>query len=197
MYKPADDTFLMEDTIKNYHGSIALEIGIGSGYLTRVLCSNFRFVIGVDLDLDSVLYAKNHSLIQFNNKLLICSDLVSFLNIKVDLIISNPPYLPSDNDNLADNTIYGGKTGIETTLRILQASLPILSDSGRVVIMRSSLSDDKKINDLVIKHHLLKQTKACKKYFFENLEILEISKKKTNITTVPKKIDEGFSRVIF
>ncbi|HSA74722.1 MAG TPA: hypothetical protein VLE21_00875, partial [Candidatus Nitrosocosmicus sp.] len=70
MYKPAEDTFLMEDTIKNYRGNFALEIGIGSGYLTRKLCSNFAFVIGTDLDFNSIVYAKNNTLLANSNKLL-------------------------------------------------------------------------------------------------------------------------------
>ena len=37
MYNPSDDTFFIEDIIINYKGNYALEIGIGSGYLTRYL----------------------------------------------------------------------------------------------------------------------------------------------------------------
>ena len=38
-----------------------------------------------------------------------------------DIIVSNPPYLPLDSEkNSTDDAIYGGKTGLETTLRILE-----------------------------------------------------------------------------
>ena len=53
MYNPSDDTFFIEDIIINYKGNYALEIGIGSGYLTRILCKNYKFVFGTDIDFTS------------------------------------------------------------------------------------------------------------------------------------------------
>jgi len=95
MYSPSEDTYFMEDILANYRGKIALEVGIGSGYLTRLLCTNFEFVVGTDIDVNSVMYAKNNTLANIKNKLLVCSDLSLPLKCKFDLIISNPPYLPT------------------------------------------------------------------------------------------------------
>ena len=49
-YEPAEDTFFLEDYIKNQKGQCALEIGTGSGYLTKILEKNFDFVVGTDID---------------------------------------------------------------------------------------------------------------------------------------------------
>ncbi|HEX5904624.1 MAG TPA: HemK2/MTQ2 family protein methyltransferase [Candidatus Nitrosocosmicus sp.] len=176
MYKPAEDTFLMEDTIKNYRGNFALEIGIGSGYLTRKLCSNFAFVIGTDLDFNSIVYAKNNTLLANSNKLLVCTDLGSALNFKFDLIISNPPYLPKDTlQGFEDNTMYGGTEGIELTLRILESAKPLLHDNGKILLSRSSLSNLQKMDDFIDRLFFKKRVLVRKNLFFEFLEIIELA----------------------
>lgn len=176
MYQPAEDTFLMEDAIKNYQGNFALEIGIGSGYLTRKLCSSFSFVIGTDLNFDSIVYAKNNTLLANSNKLLLCTDLGSALNFKFDLIISNPPYLPKDTlRGFEDNAIYGGTEGIELTLRILNSSLPLLHDNGKILLSRSSLSNIQKMDDFIDRLFFKKRVLLRKNLFFESLEIIELA----------------------
>lgn len=175
MYKPSEDTYFMEDILSNYQGNFALEIGIGSGYLTRLLCSNYRFVVGTDIDINSIAYAKNINLSNISNKLLICSDLSMPLNCKFDLIVSNPPYLPTEINAFDDNTVFGGVTGTETTLRFLESTPLLLNESGRVVVMRSTLADYKRIDDFVDRTFLNKKIVAKKRLFFETLEILEIS----------------------
>lgn len=175
MYNPSEDTYFMEDIISNYRGKFALEVGIGSGYLTRLLCTNFEFVVGTDIDVNSILYAKNNTLANFGNKLLVCSDLSLPLKCKFDLIISNPPYLPSDFGNLDDTTVYGGKNGIELTIRLLRSVQLQLSKRGKIVIMRSTLSDLKKMDDFINKLYSNTKIIAKKTFFFESLEILELS----------------------
>jgi release factor glutamine methyltransferase len=175
LYNPSDDTFFIEDSIINYKGNFALEIGIGSGYLTRILCKNYKFVFGTDIDFTSVLYSK-YFLKAFSNKFLICCDIGEPIKYTFDIIISNPPYLPSIGENMKDDTIYGGKTGVETTLRILQLFKSNLKDDGKIIFVESSLSDRNKIDQFVKRNLLKKRTLAKKKFFYENLEICEITK---------------------
>jgi len=44
-YQPAEDTYFLEDHIKNEKGNAALDIGSGSGYLTKSLSSSFSFLV--------------------------------------------------------------------------------------------------------------------------------------------------------
>ena len=176
MYKPAEDTFLMEDVLKDYHGNFALEIGIGSGYLTQRLCSNYAFVIGTDLNFESIVYAKNNTLLANSNKLLICTDLGSPLNFKFDLIVSNPPYLPTDTEwESEDNTVYGGKEGIELTFRIINSALSLLHDNGKILLLRSSLSNLEQMDNFIDKLFFKKRVLLRKNLFFEFLEIIELA----------------------
>jgi len=113
MYKPAEDTFFLEDALKFYKGKCALEIGIGSGYLTHGLCKNYNLVVGTDISFNSLLFAKSNYLKNDNNVFLVCTDLAFPLQNKFDLIISNPPYLPQESVQFEDNTVHGGAKGIE------------------------------------------------------------------------------------
>lgn len=65
--------------------------------------------------------------------------------------------------------------GIELTIRLLRSVQLQLSERGKIVIMRSTLSDLKKMDDFINK--LFSNTKiiARKTFFFESLEILELS----------------------
>lgn len=186
MYRPAEDTFFMEDIIKNYKGNFALEIGIGSGYLTSSLCSNFGYVIGTDLNFDSIVYAKNTTLSKYSNKLLICTNFATSLKFKFDLIISNPPYLPNDTDEVGskDNTIYGGKEGIEFTFQFLISVLPLLQENGKILLMRSSLANINKMDNLIGNLFSQKKILARKNLFFESLEIVELAGVKDSISEI-------------
>ncbi len=74
-----------------------------------------------------------------------------------DIIISNPPYLPLDIENVQDDAIYGGNTGAEITLRILQLFKSNLKDEGKIIFVKSSLSDNNKINRFVEINQLKKK----------------------------------------
>ena len=49
-YPPSEDTFFIVDNIENEKGDFALDIGSGSGYLTKLLSENFLFVVGTDIN---------------------------------------------------------------------------------------------------------------------------------------------------
>ncbi len=174
MYIPSDDTFFIEDIIKNYKGNHALEIGIGSGYLTNILCKNFKFVIGTDIDFTSIKYSKDQ-LKKFNNKFLLCCNICEPINYTFDIIVSNPPYLPFDNKYTTDKTIYGGIKGVEITLNILKLYKFNLKDVGKIIFMVSSLSNNAQLEEFIIFNKLKKKILAKKKLFYEILEIWEIT----------------------
>ena len=50
MYNPNVDSFLLIDSIKEYSGKSALEIGTGSGIVSEFLLKNFKNVVSTDID---------------------------------------------------------------------------------------------------------------------------------------------------
>jgi release factor glutamine methyltransferase len=107
---------------------------------------------------------------------LICCDAASAIhNIVFDLIVTNPPYLP-DNPNHVDRTLDGGPTGIEVSIHILSSVLDKLSEKGKILMVVSSLSEKKKLEDFIFENNLVIKQIAQKKLFYESLEIIEISR---------------------
>ena len=57
-YPPSEDTFFIANYIENETGDYALDVGSGSGYLTKLLCDNFSFVVGTDINYDVLQHQK-------------------------------------------------------------------------------------------------------------------------------------------
>lgn len=175
MYFPSDDSIFLSNIVNQYHGQLALEVGTSSGIILKELSKNFRIVIGTDLDHNSLI----HSQSILKNHRLICCDATSALhNVKFDLIVTNPPYLPN-NPNHVDKTIDGGPSGIEVSIHILTSALDKLTKAGRLLIVVSSLSDKKKLERFIVENNLVMKQIAKKNLFYESLEIMEISRKNT------------------
>lgn len=71
MYLPSDDSFLMRDSVEEYRGNSALEIGVGSGIVLKTLYENFKIVAGTDISFESLKYCKDNL---SNNAMLACCD---------------------------------------------------------------------------------------------------------------------------
>ena len=180
MYLPSDDSILLANCVKHYHGNLALEIGIGSGIITRILCENFETVIGTDIEFEILKNCKNDNDLFSKKSLdLICTDAASpFRGNIFDLIVSNPPYVPDDRSNkgekISDHAIYGGPSGIEITLHIIKSSIFCLTKWGKVLIIVSSLSDHLRIYALMLELNLKGRRITEKKIFFETLSAVEL-----------------------
>ncbi len=164
-YAPAEDTYFLEDNLVNEKGKNALDIGTGSGYLTRTLSQNFSQVIGTDIDFNSLINQSK----KIKNR--ICCDAADALNCKFDLIVCNMPYLQSDE--ISDRRVDGGKEGVVVPLKIIKSAVKCLSDSGKMLFVTSSLANYEKLIDESKKLGLELKIIARKKLFFEELIIVE------------------------
>jgi release factor glutamine methyltransferase len=177
MYTPSDDTFLLADCITAYSGSWALEIGVGSGLLLDILEKNFTYVAGSDIDLQALQHKKTRAASSSSNLLLVCCDAGSAFGIgKFDLIVSNPPYLPNDdNNNNLDLTVNGGHTGIETTIHFINSALPLLAEDGKLLVVISSFANSSALDKLILENNMHKKVIKEKRLFYETLSIVELS----------------------
>jgi release factor glutamine methyltransferase len=177
MYAPSDDTFLLADCIRQYSGRRALEIGVGSGLLLDILEKNFAYVAGSDIDLQALQHCKQQK-IPSAHVLLVCCDAGSaFGTGKFDLIVSNPPYLPNDDDNnnILDPTVHGGPTGIELTVHFINSALPLLAGDGKLLIVISSFANSSALDKVVLENNMHKKVVKEKRLFYETLSIVELS----------------------
>ena len=164
-YLPAEDTYFLEDHIKNEKGESALDIGSGSGYLTKSLSKSFRFVVGTDVNLTAL---KNQSNKPEN---LVCCNGADALQNKFDLIICNMPYLASEE--ISDVATDGGPEGLVIPMRIIKSAKHCLKQRGKFLFISSSLSNYEKLAELTRKEGFDVLIKAKKKLFFEELILIE------------------------
>jgi release factor glutamine methyltransferase len=172
MYRPSEDSLLLAESVKQYTGKSALEIGVGSGIILKILHDNFKIVAGTDVHIMSLKYCKDNLP---NDIMLVCCDAASVFHYRFDLIVSNPPYLPIENHKSKDFAINGGSRGIEMTLHFIRSGISILDIKGKMLIISSNLSDTTELEEYISKMNLKKTIIKERKLFFETLQSIEIS----------------------
>jgi len=93
-------------------------------------------------------------------------------NKKFDTIIFNPPYLPKEfmyPREFDDKTIFGGKKGYEVIGRFLKNAKPYLNKKGYILLLFSSQTKKKKIDDLIKKNNF-----SFKQIYYLKLDFEEL-----------------------
>jgi release factor glutamine methyltransferase len=171
LYLPSDDTFLLAESAKGYNGTSALEIGVGSGLILKILQQNFKIVVGTDVDFIALSYCRKSLP---NNIFLTCCDAASAINCKFDLILTNPPYLPYGCNEEKDPSIHGGVIGIESTLHFIKSAIPRLKLTGRILLVTSTVSDNEQLYRSIDEMNLNYSKIKEKRLFFESLSTMEL-----------------------
>jgi release factor glutamine methyltransferase len=172
LYLPSDDSFQLARSVKCYRGKSALEIGVGSGIVLKALRENFKIVAGTDIDFASLRYCKEN----LSKEIMVaCCDAASAFHYRFDLIVSNPPYIPIEDNEKKDSAIHGDSDGMETTLHFLKSAISVLDQDGKILIIISSLSDNMRLDALIVQMNLKRRTVMERNLFFETLRTLEIS----------------------
>lgn len=164
-YEPAEDTFFLADHIQSEKGKSALEIGTGSGYLTKILEKNFDLVVATDIDYTTIF--TQDAKIQNG----ICCMGADALGAQFDFIICNLPYLPSDD--ITDRTVDGGREGLEIPIQIIKSAKYRLKPGGKMLYLTSSLANYTKLMRETELMGFDVKILAKKKLFFEELIIVE------------------------
>ncbi len=189
VYGPSDDTYLLADTVKGIEGYRALEIGTGSGYIAGILADRFKYVIATDIDLKALFYAKysnskggyrsdgnnygsNYS--NSNNIEYLCCNAADALRTEFDLIVINPPYLPSDK--IDDPAVDGGEYGIEIAMNMLRSAIRVLAYNGSIYILLSSLARYDILIDYARELGLHASIVSNKSLWFEELMVIKVTK---------------------
>ena len=167
-YPPSEDTFFIVDNIENEKGNLALDIGSGSGYLTKLLSENFSFVVGTDINFDVL---KNQT---YKTENIVCCNGSDALKIKFDFIVCNLPYLATDQ--IIDIATDGGAEGFEIPKKIFDSVISNMSENGKFIFVTSSLSNYQKLIDYAQKLGLKTRIMAKKKLFFEELILVETTR---------------------
>ena len=167
-YQPAEDTFFMAEFLEKERGESALDVGSGSGYLTKLLSKNFSFVIGTDINFPIL---KDQT---YKTQNLVCCNGADAINNEFDLIVCNLPYLATEE--ILDIATDGGVEGFEIPKKIFDSVYDKIKLTGKFIYITSSLSNYQKLIDYAQKLGLKSQIIGKKKLFFEELILIESKK---------------------
>ncbi|XRO76748.1 HemK2/MTQ2 family protein methyltransferase [Methanocaldococcus sp. 10A] len=154
VYEPAEDSILLLKNLVDVKNKEVLEIGVGTG-LISIACAKkgAKKVVGVDINPYAVELAKENA--KLNNVDIICleSDLFENVTGKFDVILFNPPYLPTSDEDKIDSYLNyafdGGKNGRGILDRFIDNLPNYLKKGGVVQILQSSLTgEEETINKL-------------------------------------------------
>ena len=164
-YAPAEDTFFLDDHIRGRSGRLALDIGSGSGYITRSLAASFETVVGTDIS-HAVLKGQT-----YGGPCRICCDGADALAAKFDLVVCNLPYLATDG--IDDVATDGGPRGTAVPLRIIRSAAERVAPGGSLLLVSSSLSDYAALIAEAERLGMKASVIARKRLFFEELVLIE------------------------
>lgn len=140
VYEPSEDSFLLAEAalsgIKN--SERILEVGCGSGIISAVIKTNTKAeVVGIDINPYAATCSKENGIEVIRGDLLTC------IKGRFDMIIFNPPYLPTGEEERIKGwinvAIDGGYDGRRIIYRFLKDAGHHLVENGRVLMILSSL----------------------------------------------------------
>lgn len=154
---------LVEEVIKiinKGHNNVIVDLGTGSGNIPISIAklSNVSKIYSIDVSMEALNIAQDnidyHGLaakIELRNGDLFNGIMSESLENKVDIIVSNPPYIAEHEMELLtpelgyepQSALYGGKDGLDFYRRIIADSIKYLKEGGYLVMeMNSYLSKD-------------------------------------------------------
>ncbi len=123
-------------------GDLVLEIGTGTGHIAVAL-SGITKVVATDINPHATRYAHKRGVE------VIRADLFKGISGKFDLIIFNPPYLPTSNEERIDDwleyALDGGESGRTVIERFISQVSPVLAPGGRILLLISSLTGEEEV----------------------------------------------------
>jgi len=174
VYPVSEDTLLLIDAVKSIEERLlrGVEVGSGSGAVAEALADRVYELHVTDISPKAVEETARRLKRAgvWNKSHVICCSLLSPYRERVfDIIVSNPPYLPSED--LGDKSFEGGWALISNL--VSEASRK-LKERGILLIVFSSLtkSFEEAASSLIREGFKVKWSKSLR-LFFEELRILE------------------------
>lgn len=180
VYEPAEDSFLLaEAAFKEAKPSMhILEVGTGSGFVSAVLLANLKDIslVATEINPHAARCAKA------NGVEVIRTDLFRGINpvnpeILFDLILFNPPYLPTSREERVPGWLNyafdGGISGRETLDRFLDEVRNYLRPGGKILVLISSITGLGDVKNKMEKLGFAVDIVERKKVSFEELLVVK------------------------
>jgi release factor glutamine methyltransferase len=179
VYEPAEDSFLFVDAAltEAKPGMHILEVGTGSGFVSAVLLANLKDIqlIATEINPHASCCAKKNAVE------VIRTDLFKGLRFRspearFDLILFNPPYLPTSKEEKVPGWLNyafdGGISGRDTLDRFLDEVKNYLKPRGEILVLISSITGLDEVKEKTEKMGFAVDVVARKKVSFEELMVV-------------------------
>jgi release factor glutamine methyltransferase len=147
VYQPEADTYLLLDAARAEvrPGDRVLEVGTGSGRIAAEL-AKVTGVVASEINPHAAICAHDAGVD------VVRCNLIDPIRGRFDLVIFNPPYLPTEPheriDDWLEYALDGGKTGRAVIERFARDAGSILAPKGRILLLISSLTGHKDVEVL-------------------------------------------------
>jgi release factor glutamine methyltransferase len=174
VYQPAEDTYLLQRAAlaEAKAEDLVLEIGCGSGFISQELTLRVARLIATDINPHAVRTANARGIE------VIRADLFRGIKGRFDLILFNPPYLPTPKEERTgqwiDYALDGGESGRQTIDRFLGDLAGHMRPAGRALLLISSLTGLSEVRRTAAAAGLTAEVVAGERCFFERLYVLRL-----------------------
>lgn len=139
VYQPEADTYLLLEAarIEVKHGDRVLEVGTGSGLISCEL-AKVAGIMATDINPHAALCARKVGVE------VVRTDLFTGIRGPFDLVLFNPPYLPTQPEERMDDwlecALDGGENGRAVIERFARNIGDVLAPDGRILLLISALT---------------------------------------------------------
>ena len=178
VYNPAEDSYMLADNLLIEKGQSVLEIGTGTGIVAMYASRLTDDITVTDINFDACeLARKNFEENGIENIEILFGNLFEPVkNRKFDVILFNTPYLPTEDDEIIDDTINyafdGGLNGRKVIDLFLNEVKNHLNDGGIVQIIQSSLSGNEETLNKFDKMGFIAEIAEKEHFFFEDITLI-------------------------
>uniref|UniRef100_A0A0D6R750 Methyltransferase small domain-containing protein n=1 Tax=Araucaria cunninghamii TaxID=56994 RepID=A0A0D6R750_ARACU len=222
VYEPCDDSFALVDALladrvhlEEVQPSLCLEVGCGSGYVITSLA----LMLGQETGIQYLATDISAAAIEATQKTLVAhgvhadvilTDLVSGLDKRlagtVDVLVVNPPYVPTSEEEVGVNGITaswaGGENGRAVIDRILAIANDLLSSKGWFYLVTLTANNPAEICLIMRQKGFASRIIVQRSTEEESLHVLKFWRDPSEITTEigtspPQSLTRRLSRLAF
>lgn len=176
VYQPAEDSRLLAETARDGVESRdrVLDVGTGSGYVAdRIRDETGARVLGSDLNPDACRQARANGV-----ETVRADRLAPFRADAFDVVVFNPPYLPTDPDrewgDWMETALSGGESGREVIDPFLADLRRVLAPDGDAYLLVSTLTGLEAVRDHARASGLTTREAASEPHPHERLVVLHL-----------------------
>ena len=175
VYYPADDSFLLAENLEIDKQNKVLDLGTGCGLLAIIAADTAQHVIAIDINPLAIKNTKYNANLNKTKVETLLGNLFDPIKGKFDLIIFNPPYLPSEmnSNDIEEKSWNGGMNGRLILDQFLKEVDNFLESDGKIQFVQSSLANIDQTLEKLKSLNFIPKIIARKKFFYEKLVVIK------------------------